>query len=132
MSGGGYLVAHDDGLYARAAAALVRLGAVEAPDSLGGCLVQVRDAEGRLFTMYERVAPGAEWEVFGAPLAPAPGLGLPGSDGMTACPFDCRWPELTVHLAAVIAQTSQEPTWLIDGDGVMWKAEAVDPARLAL
>ncbi len=50
---GGFLVALDDGLYERAARALIILGAVEAKaESDSGSMVQFTDDSGRLFRLF--------------------------------------------------------------------------------
>lgn len=67
MTGGGYLVAHDNSLYERASAALVELGGLQVTAALGGAVVQVADDEGRLFTLYERVPTGTEWDAYDGP-----------------------------------------------------------------
>ena len=132
MSGGGFLVAYDSGLYARAATKLRELGGIEATASLGGAMVQLADSAGRLFTLYERVAPGTEWEAFDGPHTAAHGVQLPDVTRMIVCPFECRWPDLLSQLVAVIARTAEAPTWVLDSDGVVWNAEAVDPLKVRL
>lgn len=132
MSGGGFLIALDDGLYRRVANALIGLGGIEATAGLGGGVVQLSDGEGRLFTLYERVPAGTEWEVHDGPFVRAPGVRLPDMERVTACPFDCRWPDVVARLADVAARTAEAPTWVLDGDGVVWNAESVDPGGLQL
>lgn len=129
---GGFFLAIDDGLFSRATAALTRLGGIEAVDALGGGMVQLTDDAGRLFTLYEHVPSGTEWEVRDGPFQGAPGVALPDMQAAVACPFECRWTELTVRLADAIARTTEAPTWLLDGDGVVWDAEAVDPLSVRL
>ena len=36
------------------------------------------------------------------------------------------------ELADIIARTSEAPTWVLDGDGVIWDAEAIDPDKVRL
>lgn len=129
---GGFLIAADRGLFDRAAAALVTLGGTQAIDEVGDRFVQLADTEGRLFTLYERVFEGTEWEVREGTVTTAPGVQLPDMNLVTACPFDCRWPELTARIADTVARTAEAPTWVLDGDGVVWDAEAVDPLRVRL
>ena len=130
MTGGGFLVAYDD-LYERASAALVELGGRQAADS-DGAVVQVADAEGRLFTLWEKTPAGFEYEAYEGPFNTAPGVQIPDISIMTACPFDCRWPDLTSRMAEIIARTAEAPTWLLDSDDVFWDARAVDPLVLRL
>lgn len=127
---GGFFLAHDDRLFERAAAALKQLGAIQAVDDLGGDIIQYTDDSGRLFTLYEHVPTGTEWEVRDGPFDAAPGVDPPDILAAVACPFECRWTDLAVRLADVIARTAEAPTWVLDGDGVIWDAEAVDPMRV--
>ena len=129
---GGFLIALDRDLYRRVAAALVELGGVTAADDLEGEVVQLTDDTGRLFTLYEKVPTGTEWEVHEGPVTAARGVDPPQMQRVTACPFECRWPDMVAHLADVAARTAEAPTWLLDGDGVLWNAESVDAAEVQL
>jgi len=62
----------------------------------------------------------------------APGMIPPEMDQVIACPFECRWSDLTASLADTIARTAEAPTWVLDGDGVIWDAEAVDSDKVRL
>lgn len=128
---GGFLVAQDVSLYSRAAQTLRRIGAVTAADSFGS-MTQFTDDSGRLFTLYENVPDGADWEVREGPFSFAPGVQPPDMHLVTACPFECRWPDLVALMAGVIAQAVEVPTWILDGDGMLWKAGAVDPLEVQL
>ena len=132
MTGGGYLVAHDNGLYERASAALIELGGLQTTAALGGAVVQVADDEGRLFTLFEKVPAGTEWDAYEGPFTTATGVQLPDTNVMIACPFNCRWPDLLSRMAGVIARTAEAPTWIMDGDGMFWDARAVDPLLVRL
>jgi hypothetical protein len=129
---GGFLIAADRGLFERAASALVALGGAQAVDESGDVVVQLADTEGRLFTLYERPFERTEWEVREGTFTTAPGVQLPDMNTVTACPFDCRWPEVAARIAGVVARTAEAPTWLLDGDGVVWNAEAVDALKVRL
>jgi hypothetical protein len=129
---GGFLIALDSDLYRRAAAAIVELGGVAATDVLGGAVVQLTDDKGRLFTLYETVPPGTEWEVREGPFVAGRGVHPPDMERVTACPFECRWPDMVARLAVVAARTAETPTWLLDSDGVVWNAESVDPNEVHL
>lgn len=132
MSGGGFLLGLDGGLYGHIAAMLVNFGVVAAVDDLEGQVVQLTDEAGRLFTLYERVPVGTEWEFRDGPVRPAEGVQVPDLDRVTACPFECRWPDLVARLAEMAAIVSEGPVWVLDGDGVVWDAGAVDPAKVRL
>ena len=130
--GGGFVIAIDGGLYRRAAVALVALGGVRAVDDLVGGMVQVADKAGRLFTLYERVPEGTDWEVRDGDFTAALGVQLPDMHRVMACPFECRWPDLVTLCADRIGRTAEVPTWILDGDGVVWNADNVDPNGITL
>jgi len=129
---GGFFLSRDDRLFERAAATLMRIGGVKAANDLGGDIVQYADDAGHLFTLYEKVPRGTEWEVREGPFTAAPGVEPPDMQVAFPCPFECRWPELVVRLADDIARTAEAPTWILDGDGVIWDAGAVDPQKICL
>lgn len=129
---GGFLLALDHELFDRSVAALISLGGTRAVEELGGRLVQHADAAGRLFTLFEEVPNGTEWEVREGPFIAAPGAKVPDMRTVVACPFECRWPDVAARLADIIARTSEAPTWVMDGDGVVWDAKAVDPHNVRL
>lgn len=129
---GGFVIATDQRLFERAARALSELGASQALDADGDRVVQFADADGRMYTLFERVPEGTEWEVREGPFAAAPGVTPPEMELVNACPFECRWPDLAARIADAIARTAEAPTWVLDGDGVIWDAEAVDPQRVRL
>lgn len=106
---GGFLIALDSGLYRRVAAAVVAHGGVAATGDHGGGVVQLTDDQGRLFTLYETVPSGTEWEVREGTFVAAPGVHVPNMESVTACPFECQWPDLVVRVAYVVARTSQAP-----------------------
>lgn len=130
--GGGFFIALDGGLYGRVAAALLGLGGISTVDDGSGEVVQVADGAGRLFTLYESVPRGTEWEVHDGPFTAAPGVSLPDMRRVVACPFECRWADLVARLADRAARTSEVPTWVLDGDGVVWNADGVDPSAVRL
>ncbi|XBB67862.1 hypothetical protein ABFU82_00730 [Nocardioides sp. WV_118_6] len=119
---GGFFVAGDAGLYQRAEAVLLGLGAVKAQDS-DGAVVQLADPEGRLLTLFERAPAGTEWEY---------DIALPGGPTVVACPFECRWVDLVVRIAGRVADRSALPTWVLDGDGALWEAGRIDPRAIVL
>jgi hypothetical protein len=129
---GGFLIALNDELYARAAGKLVELGGLVAEDDGGGVVVQLVDDLGRRFMLYERVPDGTEWEVTEGSFKVAPDVTAPDMRGVTACPFECRWPEMVASLAGAIARAAGVLTWVLDGDGVIWNAESVDPSNVKL
>jgi hypothetical protein len=129
---GGFLIAVDRGLFVRSARALVALGAPQPSGIDRDQVVQFSDPVGRLFTLFERVPEGTEWEVRDGPFVAGPGVNPPDMEFVYACPFECRWPDLVADLTKAIAYTTEAPTWVLDGDGVIWDAEAVDSQRVRL
>jgi hypothetical protein len=129
---GGFLIALDGGLYRRVAAMLLERGAATAAEDSGGGVVQLTDPDGHIFTMFESVPEGSEWEVRERPFVAAPGVRLPDMLRVTACPFECRWPDMVARVAAAAARTAEAPTWVLDGDGVVWDAERVNPEEVRL
>lgn len=123
---GGFLVAVDRGLFARASSVLVQLGGAQGIDERVGAVTQLADDEGRLFTLYRDVSQGTDWEVRQGPFIAAPGVQIPDMRTVTACPFECRWPDLVVRVAASVVGDADVSTWVLDGDGVVWDAKAVD------
>lgn len=126
------MIAEDCELYQRVAGALVALGAVTLPDALDGDAVQLTDTAGRLFTLFDRVPIGTEWEVFEGPFTTRPGVRMPDMRRVSVCPFECRWPDFVAQVAEVAARTKEGWTWLLDGDGVVWNATAVDSSLVRL
>ena len=133
MTGGGFLVARDASLFRFATIALKQLGVVhEASDPFGRAVTQLVDDEGRLFTIHDGLIEGFEWEAREGPFELVPGVQEPDMSTANVCPFECRWADLTVRVAREVAETAGYPTWLLDGNGVIWDAKSVDPVQLQL
>src|SRR5262245_40946556 len=96
---GGFLLENDPVLFARSAAVLTELGAIQRDDDIGGSVMQLADSSGRLFTPYECVPEGAEWEVRTGPFMLVPLVQAPDMNHVVACPFECRWPDLLADVA---------------------------------
>jgi hypothetical protein len=129
---GGFLVFIGDDLFNQVAPALVELGGTQTVDEDGDGVVQFTDGHGHLFTLYERVPVGTESEVHEGPFTAAAGVQLPNMQSVGACPFECRSPDLLVRVALTIAKAAHTPTWILDGDGVIWDAADIDPAKVQL
>jgi len=129
---GGFLISLDDELYARASDVLKGLGGRTTSGEMGDSMVQLVEGSGRLFTLYERVPAGTEWEVHEGEFVAAYDLELPNMMLVAACPFECRWPDLVSRLVGQIGRASDSPTWILDGDGVVWPAARIDPDSLTL
>lgn len=130
---GGYVLTDDKAVFDRFAGALAGLGEVLQVSGSQGTVVQLSDEHGRLFTVFDAVPKGVEWEVFQELPTPS-GRRLPSlkCDDLAAFPFESRWPELVARALSAIADVVDERVWLLDGDGVLWDAGSVDPVRLRL
>ena len=103
---GGFLLGMDGDLFRRASMVLVDMGATTARTDDGDA-VQLSDDEGRLFTLYERVPEGTDWEVRDGPFRSSPGAQVPDMDAVVACPFESRWHNLVAKVARRIADASR-------------------------
>lgn len=129
---GGLLMARDDGLFRRMTAALVELGGNVAAADLGGEVVQLEDQTGRLFTLYERVPKGTEWEFRDEPVTTAQGVHRPDLQRVTACPFECLWPDLVARLAGVAGTDRRGPHLVIGRGWSPLERGAVNAAEVRL
>lgn len=129
---GGFLVSLNERAFEEAASTLRALGARVAPDNTGKQVAQWRDESDRLFTLFERVPEPALSEVHEGPFFPQEGVELPDMSRVIGAPFECRWRDIVVQMFAAIAAGSDQPTWLLDGNGNVWDAAAVDPDRVVL
>lgn len=130
--GGGFFVAADSGLYRRVLATLLGLGGVEFVDAIGGSIVQISDHQGRLLTVYEKIPGGTDWELREGEFSAAQGVALPNLVGVQACPFECRWSDMLAECSRRVADSAKVPTWVLDGDGVLWNADSVDVLNVRL
>lgn len=126
---GGFFIGLDTDLFQQLATTITQLGGDSDPVLR---VAQLTDAEGRLFTLDECVPGEAEWEYREGPFTESPGVQVPDMQKVTACLFSCRWPDMVVRLAQVMASRTRGPLWLLDGDGVIWDAAAVDPVAATL
>jgi hypothetical protein len=51
---------------------------------------------------------------------------------VTACIAECRWEDLFVSVVRRIAVELAVSVWVLDSDGVLWRASDVDPDRIRL
>lgn len=101
------------------------VGAGVAPDGMA----QLQDERGRLFTMFIDTGDD-EWRH--EPVTPACDGPQPDLETASACWIECRWEEMFTALVRMIALALPTTSWVIDGDGVLWPAADVDPARVRL
>lgn len=122
-----FLLSEVPGVFEAAAAFLRSLGAKSAAD-----VVQLTDADGRLFTLYAHRNPETEWEFRDPPYSIETGVTCPDLQRVTAMVAECRWDEWFVSLVEQLARELDAPLWVLDTDGRLWDADAIDVARLVL
>ena len=126
---GGFFISLDEDLYQQLVTTLVQLGGWADPADQ---VAQLTDTEGRLFTLDDTKPGQAEWEYREGPFMAGPGVQIPDMQRITACLFSCRWTDMVVQLAQIMASRTRGTLWLLDGDGVVWDAAAVDPVAVRL
>ncbi len=125
---GAFLVAEDDRLFDTAKQVLLSFGGNA---SIDDAVIQLRDEVGRLFTVY-RVSPELEWEFKTGILKAASGAGLPDMSRMKGVAIECRNEFQFAAMVKAIAEAGNEDMWVVDGDGVVWRASHVDASRIRL
>lgn len=128
---GGFLVAREDP-FDEAAEVLAGLGARVAYDDVVVGMAQWADESGRRFTLFKGVPESALHEVNVGPFFAQGDVELPDMSRVIGAPFECRWRDIVVRMFAAIAADSNQPMWLLDGNGNVWDAAAVDPDRVVL
>lgn len=124
---GALLLSDDPQIFEKICALLVSRGG-ECGGAVGERVAQVR-VKGMLFNAFE----GAELEDESIePFFPEPGVPLPDRATVTGCDLECRSEEVFVALVRDIAALSDAATWILDGNGTVWRAADVDPDRLQL
>lgn len=129
---GGLLLTLENGLLERSASALEAIGAKRFTAADGHEMVQLTDADGRLFTLYELDRDQVDLDFSDAPPSVEPGVTPPDMELVTTCAFECRWPDLVARCTAAIARQSDAPLWVLDEADRLWDPSAVDPQRIRL
>lgn len=125
---GAFLVAKDNHLFDVVSRLLCSLGGQASTD---GAVVQLRDESGGLITAY-RVLSGYDWEFKSGELKPAIGSDHPDLSLMNGIAIECRNEFTFATLAKAVAETCSTKVWVVDGDGVVWRAAEVDPGQIRL
>jgi len=124
---GAFVLAEDPNLYEDMRRTLVAFGARTAPDRT----TQLTDGD-CLFTVFGIVGPESEADLREAPTH----IHGDASDfdqlSATACWVECRSEAVFVKWVRIVAEQRANPTWVLDGDGALWAADALDPTRLVL
>ncbi|MCO7239092.1 hypothetical protein [Aeromicrobium sp. CnD17-E] len=128
---GAFLLALDPDLFEQAASVLVALGGERSP---GGTdrVVQMPAPRGQFFTLFADLPPETVWEVREGPFELREGVVAPDMSLVHACPFECADEVFASDIVARIAEVADSARWVLDGDGALWDARTVDPARLRL
>lgn len=97
-----------------------------------GDVAQLRDGREGLVTVFGGlgVDGASDWREH---LTPAPGSGpLPDLSTAVAVSVECRWEDLFAAFVGRLAGLLPYPAWVVDGNGVVWPAERVDPGGVQL
>jgi hypothetical protein len=100
----------------------------------GQRILQLRDAQARLFTVFEIATNGGafEFDLRQPPDRVEPGVVVPDLGRVAACYIECRWEAWFVALVGRVAVGLRQPAWVLDSDGALWAADDIDPSRLVL
>lgn len=126
---GAFLISTDPELFQQVNEILVAKGGSSAPDRV----VQVSNEDGSLFTVY-----GDLGDEFAVDLAEGVDEtrgefdSIPELSVRTSCWIECRSGESFVEWVTAIAEARSTPTWVLDGDGVLWTVESLKPAEVRL
>ena len=94
--------------------------------------MQIQDPEGRLFTLYDEVEEEWMWEVRNEPHTFMSGADQPDLQTVSVCYVQCRWEDLFTDVVSRMSAKLDFPLWVLDSDGNVWSADAIDPDRLVL
>lgn len=90
-------------------------------------VAQVHDEQDRLLTVFggldEKHARDSRDDLVASPVL----ADVPQLDASAAVAVECRSAELFASWVGRLAALLPEAAWVVDGDGVVWPADAVDP-----
>lgn len=124
---GAFIVSEGTGLYAQVERILVESGARASSDGV----VQVDDGQS-LFTVFGDVGIGISEVRMGATAVRSGDLTPPDMGVVDACWAECRSEQVFVRWIRVIAERRANPTWVLDGDGVLWEAAVINAETITL
>lgn len=90
--------------------------------------LQVSDPAGRLLTAFSNAEPDWEWNE--AVLDETEEVVR--LDCMSGYSLECRWEDLFCDVVDALASRTGVTTWVVDGDGVLWRGGSLDPAKVRL
>ncbi|WP_328992067.1 hypothetical protein OG394_37575 [Kribbella sp. NBC_01245] len=125
---GAFVLANDTELYEQIERVLIGFGARTASDRTA----QIEDDSGYLFTVFGDVGPESEADLRAAPIRVRGDVSGLDQASATACWVECRSEDVFVQWVRTVSAERMTPTWVLDGDGVIWNVEAVDPDELQL
>ena len=125
---GAFLISEDPGIFGKVRDALVRAGAIATDDDV----VQLRDEQGNLVTVFGRIPPGTEWEWQEGPFTLHGQVAAPGMERATACWIESRSERAVSVIVHKLAAEIGSPTWLLDSASVLWPASDIDAELLRL
>ncbi|MGC4939771.1 hypothetical protein [Kribbella sp. DT2] len=123
-----FFVSRTSALYAHIEDALLEAGAVAG----SGDVVQIQDDDGRMLTVYGQLDATFERDLHEPPVAVRGGVDPPDPRTASACWVECRWADLLASWAGRLALEIKSPLWVLDGDGVLWSADQIDPEAIRL
>jgi len=94
-------------------------------------MVQMTDERGRLFTVFDGVPEGFEYEYQDGPFADSDGR-LYDTSTLAVCIIECRWEEWFASVLGRLADRIDAELLVLDSAGTIWPASNVDPARIVL
>jgi hypothetical protein len=124
---GAFLVSDSPDIYRDVSVALVDMGAVAYEE-----VVQLRDDQGRLFTVDLLADSESGWEWREGPFVVRGDAEPPEMVTATACLVQCRWEDLFTSIVHQLAAVLPEPAWVLDGNDVLWPAALVDEREVRL
>lgn len=125
---GALIVAAEPELYGQIVAILAAQGVRVANDRTA----QLEDFGGVLFTIYGGLGPEFDSDLRSEPTAErglSEGLDLSTA---SACWVECRSEAVFVRWVRVIARSRANPTWVLDGDGVLWNSDVLSEDEIVL
>jgi len=125
---GAFLISLDEYLSEHVRASMTDLGA----EFFGDETARLRDEQGRLFTVFLHRDPTMDWEWRAVPSRVIGEDAPPDLERAVACWIECRWEDFFAAAVCAIAGSWRSQTWVLDGDGVLWSAAAVDPQLVRL
>lgn len=119
------ILSEDMKLFEKFAALVTASGGVRSEDGVA----QLVDPQGRTLTLFlldsdEDLSLPPTRVVGTSPRIPLTSLAV--------CSVECRWEEMVVDWVRRVARHTTSEVWLLDSDGVLWSAEAVDATALRL